>query len=137
MPQTKKYGNELKSVSRLLQRSLKLKDDLKENLFSISKLNNLKITETEKCFHYELKLPGYIKDDFNFYLDNGNLVVTTDKSKLSESAQEENFSKKKHFYCYPSARFKIKIPLPDKLIKKEIDVDYADEVLKFDLLKLP
>ncbi|WP_370476623.1 hypothetical protein [Tamlana flava] len=136
MPQTKKYANGLKSISRLLQRGSKLKDIAKKKLFEKSKLDNLKITETETKFHYELKLPGYIKDDFYFYLDNGNLVVTTDKSKLSESAQEENLSKKRHFYCYPSARFKIKIPLPNKPIKKEIEVDYTDEVLKFDLLKL-
>ena len=136
MPQNKKYGKGLKGVSRLLHRGSKLRDVAKKKLFEKSKLDNLKITETETMFHYELKLPGYIKDDFIFYLSNGNLVVTTDKSNFSESAQKENFSKKKHFYCYPSARFKMKIPLPDKPIKKEIDVDYRDEVLKFDLLKL-
>ena len=41
--------------------------------------SDVKITETEIGFHYELKKPGYIKADFNFYIDKDDLIVTTEK----------------------------------------------------------
>ncbi|ULC58504.1 Hsp20/alpha crystallin family protein [Flaviramulus sp. BrNp1-15] len=96
-------------------------------------LSDVKIKETASKFHYELKLPGYIKEDFNFYINNSNdLVVTTDK-KYGKS-QEDNDGKR-HSYCYPSAYFKRRLPLPENVVRNKISVDYKNETLSFDLFK--
>ncbi|GAL65907.1 hypothetical protein JCM19301_3592 [Jejuia pallidilutea] len=47
------------------------------------KNTNLRIKETESTFHYELKIPGYVKEDFNFYVSQDYLVVTTGRSKMN------------------------------------------------------
>ncbi|XMO86446.1 Hsp20/alpha crystallin family protein [Algibacter sp. AS12] len=96
---------------------------------------DLKVLETDSSFHYELEIPGYVKEDFNFYVSRDNLVVTTDKSNLNQDSNE-NAEGKKHSYCYPSAYFKMRIPLPRKLLKKEILVNYKNKILSFDLFKL-
>ncbi|MEP3837641.1 MAG: Hsp20 family protein [Algibacter sp.] len=95
---------------------------------------NLKVLETDSSFHYELEIPGYVKEDFNFYVSRNNLVVTTDKSNLNHDNKVDGI-RKKHAYCYPSAYFKMRIPLPQKLLKKEILVNYKNKILSFDLFK--
>lgn len=105
----------------------------KRNLGDESK-KDLKTRETDFGFHYELKISGYVKDDFNFYLNNNNLIVTTDKSKNSNRDVQLNKSEK-HFYCYPSAYFKKTIPLPKGFISNEITVNYSNGILAFDLFK--
>ncbi|WP_406683481.1 Hsp20/alpha crystallin family protein [Seonamhaeicola sp. MEBiC1930] len=107
----------------------------KKELYNETNKNNLKILETESGYHYELKIPGYIKEDFRFYISRNQLVITTEKIKTFIKSLGNKVSKNKHSYCYPSAYFKMKIPLPKKLIKKEIFVNYKNEVLSFDLLK--
>ncbi|WP_299551190.1 hypothetical protein [Seonamhaeicola sp.] len=95
--------------------------------------NTFKLNETELGFHYEIKIPGYIKDDFRFYISGNNLVITTDKSKTTPATEGTH---KKHNYCYPSALFKMNIALPKKPIKKKITVEYRNEILYFSLFKL-
>lgn len=90
------------------------------------KSNTVQIKETESGFHYELKIPGYIKEDFRFYVSDNDLVVTTEKRSVEKG---------KHSYCYPSALFKRRFPLPYSVKRDEIKVDYIDEVLHFDLYK--
>lgn len=99
-----------------------------------SKKAELKVLETESSYHYELEIPGYVKEDFNFYVSQDNLVLTTERSKVNQKA-EDNSKNTKHSYCYPSAYFKMKIPLPSSFIKKEIFVDYKNKILSFDLFK--
>jgi HSP20 family molecular chaperone IbpA len=91
------------------------------------KSKDVQIKETDSGFHYELKIPGYIREDFRFYISNNDLVVTTEKGKTEKG---------KHAYCYPSAYFKKRFPLPHNVNRNEIKVDYMNEVLCFDLYKL-
>tara|TARA_R110002049_G_scaffold248695_8_gene423181 strand:+ start:206 stop:619 length:414 start_codon:yes stop_codon:yes gene_type:complete len=98
-------------------------------------LSDIKITETESRYRFELKLPGYIKDDFNFYFSEHGLVVTTEKSKNNEVQEKDGVKNTKHSYCYPSAYFKKNIQIPKDIVKEKILIDYKDEILSFDLLK--
>lgn len=100
---------------------------------SKSNKNDIKVLETDSGFQYELKIPGYMKDDFNFYISGNHLVLTTDKSKCM---LPDEVNSVKHSYCYPSAYFKKIIPLPNKPIEKRITVDYENETLYFSLHKL-
>jgi HSP20 family molecular chaperone IbpA len=112
-------------------------DDYSNRSLSTQRLNtsDVKITETKSSFHFKLKIPGYIKEDFNFYISNDDLVVTTEKRKIKETYNMGNDAKHRHSYCYPSAFFKRKFPLPEHIARDEIFVDYKDEVLSFELQK--
>ncbi|GAB1855948.1 hypothetical protein MHTCC0001_07830 [Flavobacteriaceae bacterium MHTCC 0001] len=92
----------------------------------------IKAKETELGFHYEMKIPGYIKEDFRFYICGNNLVITTDKDSVTSVDGRANT---RHNYCYPSALFKVEIPLPSLLIKNKITVEYRNEILYFSLYK--
>ena len=81
-----------------------------------------------------MKIPGYIKDDFNFYISRNDLVVTTEKRKGTPINQITNMVSK-HSYCYPSAYFKRTFQLPLDIVRDEIIVDYKDEILHFHLYK--
>jgi HSP20 family molecular chaperone IbpA len=94
--------------------------------------DEIKFKETELGYHYELKIPGYIKEDFRFYISKNQLVITTEKEKNVEAVVD----KEKHSYCYPSVLFKMTVPLPKKPIEKKITVEYRNEVLYFSLYKL-
>ncbi|MCR8668615.1 Hsp20/alpha crystallin family protein [Aestuariibaculum sp. M13] len=101
------------------------------NLPESSSLANVK--ETETSYHYELKIPGYIKDDFNFYIAGDKLVVTTERRRHNKQVEENTPSR--HSYCYPSALVKHKFALPDDIVRNKITVEYCDEVLSFKLFK--
>lgn len=104
-------------------------------LDKITNPSDLKIIETDSSFHYELKIPGYIKEDFNFYVSNNDLVLTTERSKKNEVHEKDGIKTKRHSYCYASAYFKRTFQLPENVLRNEISVDYKDEILSFDLLK--
>ncbi|MEW4925736.1 Hsp20/alpha crystallin family protein [Algibacter sp. 2305UL17-15] len=102
--------------------------------------SDVKVTETKSSFHFELKLPGYIKEDFNFYVCSDDLVVTTERSNIKEmctkeSGANENDTHQRHSYCYPSAYFKRRFPLPENIVRDKISVDYKNGILSFELLK--
>ncbi|GAA4291359.1 Hsp20/alpha crystallin family protein [Aestuariibaculum suncheonense] len=105
----------------------------KKTLSKTSNLTQANIKETEHHYHYELKIPGYIKDDFNFYIAGDNLVVTTERRRPDKTPEKNTPSR--HSYCYPSALFKRKFELPDNIIRTKITVEYCDEVLSFKLFK--
>lgn len=111
-----------------------LLDKVSSKNASINK--SIKFKETELGYHYELKIPGYVKEDFYFYLSPPHLIITTGRSEGKNRLNEDSDTKRKHSYCYPSAFFKVYVPLPNKPIKNEVTVNYKNEVLVFDLYKL-
>ena len=112
------------------------KNTFSDNLKSATNKPSEEITETDFSYHYELKIPGYIQDDFNFYIRDNDLVLTTGKIKKVEANENEDTKFKKHPYFYPSAYSKRHFRLPNNIIRDEILVDYKDEILSFDLIKL-
>lgn len=93
-------------------------------------------TETEDGYHLEVEIVGYVKDDFNFYINNNDLVLTTAKRRKNNSTIKIDSNTKKHTYCYPSALFRRAFHLPSDIVKNEIFVDYSNHILSIDLLKL-
>lgn len=98
-------------------------------------LSQIKMTETGSGYHYEIKIPGYIKEDFNFYKIKNDLVLTTEKREEIKTDKKGNDNGSRHSYCYASAYFKISFHLPNNVDCDEIFVDYNNEILSFDLLK--
>jgi HSP20 family molecular chaperone IbpA len=112
-------------------------NDLDEiDVYKILNTTDFELRETNSSFHFELKLPGYIKEDFSFYISNGDLVVTTRKSKIKEAYNMASDKNTRHSYCYPSAYFKRRFQLPKNIVRDTILVDYKDGILSFDLLKV-
>ncbi|WP_338358073.1 Hsp20/alpha crystallin family protein [Yeosuana marina] len=97
--------------------------------------SRVEITETDSSYHFELKMPGYVKSDFNFYIIKNDLIVTTEKSEVSETNEIDDNKISKHSYCYASAYFKRRFHLPDNIARDKIFMDYKNEILSFDLLK--
>lgn len=107
---------------------------LKESVLNVysqheTKLNCVESSETGRAYHYCLKLPGYIMDDFTCYRTKTHLVITTEKKQTDSSLGA------KRSYCYPSAYFKIHIPLPEKAITDQFDMRYENDYLFVDLFK--
>lgn len=98
-------------------------------------LSGVQMTETQDGYHFELKIVGYIKDDFNFYINNNDLVLTTAKRSEPSSNSLMDNKGSKHSYCYASAFFKKTFHLPNDIVKDEIFVDYNNHILSIDLLK--
>lgn len=106
-----------------------------DNLKEESNLSGVQIKETDESYHFELKKPGYIKEDFNFYISKKVLVVTTEKIKDLSEGQIGDSKAFKHSYCYPSAYFKMDFNLPNETNKEEFFYDYKDGILSFDFHK--
>ncbi|WP_248722664.1 Hsp20/alpha crystallin family protein [Seonamhaeicola sp. ML3] len=112
----------------------KLKDfRFKETTENQKQKNTLKFQESENGYHYQLDIPGYIKEDFRFYLSRNQLVITTEKDSETKKTKSDN---EKHSYCYPSALFKMNITLPKKPVEKRITAEYRNETLYFSLYKI-
>ena len=103
------------------------------NLKEINNLPGVQASEKIHGNHFEMKIAGYIKDDFNHYIINNKLVVTTER--IGNPNQITGTKVSKHAYCYPSALFKKTFHLPDDIEKDRIIVDYKDQILSVDLLK--
>lgn len=100
-------------------------------------LETVQLTETEKEYHLELEISGYIKDDFNFFITVDNeLVLTTARSNETSLTENKSNNVIKHSYCYPSAFLRKTFRLPKNIVKNEIFVDYKNHILSIDLLKL-
>lgn len=113
-------------------------DSLKQEILNNDSVQNnntseANVKETETSYHYELKIPGYIKEDFNFYIADDKLVVTTERRRYNKKIEAN--SPTRHSYCYPSALFKRRFPLPEDIVRNKITVEYCDEVLSFRLFK--
>ena len=134
--------SEKKKIKRFLDLSDYKKYGVSKNEFynevlkEKSNASGIEIKETDDSYHFEIKKPGYIKDDFNFYIGKKVLVVTTEKIKGVSERQIGNRKALKHSYCYPSALFKMKFNLPNDTNKDEFFYDYKDGILSFDFLKL-
>lgn len=106
-----------------------------DNLKEKSNSSVVQIKETDEGYHFELKKPGYIKDDFNFYINKKVLVVTTERIKHGIESQTGDSKVVKHSYCYPSAYFKLAFHIPNDTDKDDFFYDYKDGILSFDLRK--
>lgn len=107
------------------------------NVSRENEVSKVVLTESTEGYHLELEIVGYIKDDFNFYLTiNDELVLTTEKSKPIDVQEVRDNSIIKHSYCYASALLRKTFRIPKDIVKNEIFIDYKNNILSIDLLKL-
>ncbi|AXT20379.1 Hsp20/alpha crystallin family protein [Flavobacteriaceae bacterium AU392] len=86
----------------------------------------LNIKEVDNKFEIEIAAPGFAKKDFQITIDNGILNVQGNKSKETETS-EDNYTRKEFNYN----SFKRSLKLPDSIdINKMPKATYKDGILK-------
>ena len=89
------------------------------------------VKENDTAFKVELAAPGYEKGDFEISIDNGRLVINSEKSSDKEDANE-NFTRKEYHYN----AFQRSFTMPENVNEDAIKADYHQGVLKIELPKL-
>ena len=88
------------------------------------------ITEEKDAFTLELAAPGMKKEDFKIDLDNGLLVISSEKTD-DKKEDKENFTRREFSYNAFSRSFR----LPEFVLEDKIKANYSDGVLTLTLPK--
>lgn len=88
------------------------------------------IKENEDAFNLELAVPGMKKKDFKIDIDNGMLMISSEKSHET-TKEEENFTRKEFSYSGFNRSFR----LPDYILEDKIKAEYKDGLLMLTLPK--
>jgi HSP20 family protein len=95
-----------------------------------SRVPAVNIAETENAFHIDLAAPGLSKEDFKINLEKNVLSISVEK-KTEETQENKRFSRKE--YSYTS--FVRSFTLPDTADQTQIEAEYADGILKINVIK--
>lgn len=90
---------------------------------------SVNIKDQKDNFTIEVAAPGLKKDDFNVELDNGTLIISSEKEDEKED-KDENYTRREFSYT----SFQRSFDLPDEVKAEEIEAEYNDGVLS---IKVP
>jgi HSP20 family protein len=105
--------------------------DLANTSFNDSSLPAVNIKETKDDFLVEVAAPGMNKDDFNIEIDNGLLIISTEKEERNEDISDGEFTRRE--FSYQS--FKRSFTLPKTIYEDKVKANYKDGVLMITLPK--
>jgi HSP20 family protein len=105
--------------------------DLGNTSFNDSTLPAVNIKETKDDFLVEVAAPGMNKDDFKIEIDNGLLVISTEKEEKSEDMKDGEFTRRE--FSYQS--FRRSFTLPKTIHDDKVKANYKDGVLMITLPK--
>ena len=102
---------------------------------SIGRLGNgnspaVNVAESNDGFTIEVAAPGYEKADFNVFVDNGTLTVSSEK-KLEEKESAESYTRREFMY----STFKRSFTLPDSVEAGKVSASYENGILKINVPK--
>jgi HSP20 family protein len=101
-----------------------------ENLFGMSKIPPVNVTDNKEDFTLSLAAPGLTKEDFKIDVDGNMLTISSEKEETNEE-KDEKFTRKEYNYTSFCRSFN----LPEEVNKEKIDAAYKDGVLKVTLPK--
>lgn len=90
------------------------------------------VIENEKEFVIELAVPGMNRDDFHVDVENGQLIISSEK-KAEKVEEKENYTRKEFNYNSFSRSFM----LPDAIDPEKIKAKYENGLLRLLLPKKP
>lgn len=102
-------------------------DDFDGNDMRIPPVN---ISETEKEFRIEVSAPGFKNSDFKIEVDNGDLLVSSEKQE-EEKEEKKNYWRREFSHSSFSRRF----PLPDNCSEDNINAKYDNGMLHITIPK--
>jgi HSP20 family protein len=88
------------------------------------------ITESDKDYKLELSVPGFKKEDFNIDIDQGTLIISSERKEESNK-EEKNYSRKEFSYSSFSRTFQ----LPENTDENNINAKYDNGVLQLTIPK--
>lgn len=106
-----------------------LTDELQVNGDALDINSQLKFTEKEKAFHYELEVPGFKRKQIQLVLF-GNLLLVEAYKKEKKSASKQNGEERNEF-C-----FKTILDLPGEIEPTKIKAFYKKHMLMLEVPKL-
>ena len=136
MNQDKRKKGRFRDVSSLKEDSNFKNGLYKRNSNKSFHAAEINVQETRTGYHIELYIPGYVKDDFNFYKCSSGLLITTERTNENNRNPTGNKNVFRHSYCYASAYFRKEVPLPENIGIEEFSYEYEDGILSIDLFKV-
>lgn len=88
------------------------------------------VKETDKGFDIEVAAPGLTKKDFNIFLEDRMLTISSEKKEQKEE-KEKGYTRKEFNYSSFSRSF----ALPENVNEGDVRATYEDGVLKLTLMK--
>lgn len=116
--------------------------DLLEDFFGGSKVDGLgafsggasvpsvNIKDNEDNYSIELAAPGLKKDDINVEVENGTLIISSEKQDEKEDKDEHYTRREFSYHAFQRA-----FDLPDSVKPEEIGAEYNDGVLSVHIPK--
>ncbi len=108
-----------------------------DSFFNIDTINGLRssmpaanVKENEKEFCIELAAPGLKKKDFTINLENGHLIISSDKTE-EKTSEAEGFTRREYSY----KTFTRSFVLPESVNMDEIKATYENGILTMTLPK--
>lgn len=116
----------------LIPRKLYL-DDIFDDFISAKKEQNMKcdIYEKEGCYHIEMDIPGFSKEDISVETKDGYLTITAIKNdEVNEEDANKNYIRRERSY----GKYERSFYLGD-LDQDKIDAEFSNGVLKITVPK--
>jgi HSP20 family protein len=88
------------------------------------------IMESDKDYKLELSVPGFKKEDFNIDIDQGTLIISSERKEESNK-EEKNYSRKEFSYSSFTRTFQ----LPENTDENNINAKYDNGVLQLTIPK--
>lgn len=107
------------------------KGDLLDSNFNKWTVPSVNVLEDETKFTIEVAAPGLKKEDFNVEMEEGRLIISSEKEDLNEE-KENNFTRKEFSY----SKFQRAFSLPKNIDEKNITGKYEDGILNVEIPKL-
>ena len=105
-------------------------DDFFGSRFMVMKAPAVNVKETNDAFKLEVAAPGMKKDDFKVEVENGHLIVSSEKEMKKEEI-EDNYTRKE--FSFQS--FRRSFWLPEGIKEDKIEATYEDGMLYVNLPK--
>lgn len=83
------------------------------------------VKELEKEFEIEMAAPGMTKKDFNIRIENGVMIISSEKEEKKEE-KEDNYTRKEFNYTSFTRSFN----LPENVNPDKIDAKYDNGILR-------
>ena len=90
------------------------------------------IKENEDNFEIEVAAPGMSKNDFHVAVDNGMLIISSEKEE-EKKEESENYTSREFNY----SSFNRSFSLPESIDEEKINAKYEEGILKLTLQKTP
>ncbi len=95
-----------------------------------SSVPSVNIKDNKEDYTIELAAPGLNKEDFNVEVEDGTLIISSEKKDEKED-KDENYTRRE--FSYHS--FQRAFDLPDSVKAEEISAEYNDGVLSIQVPK--